>query len=340
MKIKTIKAFNFQHNKGNMSMKNDEVQTRLMKWFDEKDHEKKDIIVSNIESISEGWESEIYSFHILYNGNLHDDLILRVYPGDFASEKASKEFHGMKKLHSIGFPVPKVFALEHDVSFFGRPFVLMEKINGKLIQQVFNESSSEKQKELLTLFCSTFVWLHKINWKNFVEDPSLYKTDDPYSFISNELTRAYETAKYFDLLSIAQPVLEWLDDRKLSVPCEKLSIVHGDYHPNNIILTNDNTAYVIDWTNINIADYRTDLAWTLLLTSSYGNPEAYTMVLNEYESISGKKVKGIDYFIVFAIARRLFSIIVSIKLGPSKLGMRPGAEKMIKSNIKTYKNCL
>lgn len=318
-------------------MKNDEIKASLVKWFNEKDHKKKDIIISNIESISEGWESEIYSFHILCNKKFHDDLILRIYHGDFAFEKASKEFYGMKKLYSIGFPVPKLFALENDVSFFGKPFVLMEKINGKLIQQVFNESSYEKQRKLLTLFCTIFVSLHKINWKNFAEDPSFYKTDDPYLFIRNELTKAYETVRYFDLLSLAQPVLEWLKDRMSNVPCERLSIVHGDYHPNNIILTSDCTAYVIDWTNINIADFRTDLAWTLLLTSTYGNPEAYTMILNEYENISGRKVEHIDYFIVFAIARRLFSIIVSIKMGPSKLGMRPGAEKMMRNNVRHIK---
>lgn len=115
------------------------------------------------------------------------------------------------------------------------------------------------------MFCSIFVSLHKTDWENFVEDPSIYKADAPYSFIKNELSRSYETVRFLDQLSMAQPVLEWLKDRILSVPCERLSIIHGDYHPHNIILTNDGTAYVIDWTNINIADFRIDLAWTLLL---------------------------------------------------------------------------
>lgn len=315
-----------------------EVQARLLRWFSEKDPEKKNIIISNIDGISEGWESEIYSFHILYNGKYHDDIILRIYPGDYASEKASREFYGMKKLYSAGFPVPEVFVLEHDISFFGKPFILMKKIDGKLIGRVFNESSHEAQKKLLTLFCSIFVLLHKLDWESFVEDPSLFKTGDPYSFIRNELARAYSTVKHFGMLDIAQPILKWLEDRILSVPCERFSIVHGDYHPYNIILTDDGTAYVIDWTNINVADFRTDLAWTLLLTSTYGNPSAYSSILNEYENISGKKVEQMDYFTVFAIARRLFSIIVSIKMGPSKLGMRPGAENMIKSNIRHIRN--
>lgn len=45
-------------------MQNDEIQARLMKWFNEKDPKKEDIVISNIESISEGWKSEIYSFRI------------------------------------------------------------------------------------------------------------------------------------------------------------------------------------------------------------------------------------------------------------------------------------
>lgn len=98
-------------------MKTDEIKDRLVKWFNEKELEKKNIIISNIEGISEGWESEIYSFHISYNDKYHNDMILKIYPGEFASEKASREFYGMKKLYSIGFLVPEVFALEHDVFF-------------------------------------------------------------------------------------------------------------------------------------------------------------------------------------------------------------------------------
>jgi hypothetical protein len=72
-----------------------------------------------------------------------------------------------------------------------------------------------------------------------------------------------------------------------------------------------------------------DLAWTLLLMSTYGSPESRLLVLGEYERIAGHKVEQIEYFEVAACLRRLFSIVVSLSSGADKLGMRPGAEAMM-----------
>ena len=104
-----------------------------------------------------------------------------------------------------------------------------------------------------------------------------------------------------------------------------------DYHPYNILIREDGAAFVIDWTNLDVSDYRLDLAWTLLLMSTYGNPGACELVLGEYERAAGRRVDQIEYFEIAACLRRLFSIVVSLESGAAALGMRPGAEAMIKN---------
>ncbi|MEM2885705.1 MAG: hypothetical protein QXF24_06410 [Thermoproteota archaeon] len=94
-------------------------------------------------------------------------------------------------------------------------------------------------------------------------------------------------------------------------------------------MSEDGRTFVVDWTNFDVADCRLDLAWTLLLSSTYGNPEARGEILGAYERFSGKKVEDLGFFEAAPAARRFFAVFVSMKVGPERLGMRPdAAEKM------------
>ncbi len=314
-----------------------EIQQQLLTYYRRK-FPHTDTQISHFSRIAEGWETEIYSFVLTHKpekSRTHKDLILRVYPGEDALQKSEKEFHVMNQLYKMGFPVPELFTLEKDTSFLGNPFVIMEYIKGKSMWSVLAESSTQKTQELLTLFCALFRDLHTLSWEPFAADPSLYAEKDPYAWIDRWLTIA---EKYVDDCKKSEfnPVVDWLDERKFNVPCERLSITHGDYHPHNVLLQNDE-AFVIDWGGADISDFRMDLAWTLLLASSYGNPEYRDIILSEYERIAGFKIQQIEYFDVLACLKRLFTISVSLAEGAAKLGMRPGAEAAMKQNVEHIK---
>jgi len=318
-------------------MEND-IQRRLLDFY--KKRVDANITLPVFLKISDGWENEVYSFTVEYEEDgerKRDDLILRIYPGDGARQKAAREFNGMKKLHELGFPVPEVLILEMDDSPFGKPFVIMEKINGRSMGQVFDESPDEKRRDLITLFCRMFVDLHNLDWRPFAPDPSVYETGDPYGFIDQFLSKAQGYVDRFQRSDFV-PVLGWLKERRLDVPCDRLSVIHLDYHPYNILMQEDGKPFVIDWTNIDVADFRFDLAWTVLLTSGYGNPDARDIVLNEYQRIAGRRIQQMEYFDVMASLRRLFSISVSISDGADKLGMRPEAVAMMRRDVSHIKN--
>jgi aminoglycoside phosphotransferase (APT) family kinase protein len=317
-----------------------QIQSRLLSFYQKKFASQESIEVPALTKISDGWENEVYSFAIEYGEaetRTHEDLILRIYPGDYAPQKAAREFNGMKKLYELGFPVPEVLILELGDSPFGKPFVVMEKIKGRLMGDIIDESRDEKIWELITLFCKMFVDLHALDWKPFAPDPSIYEAGDPYTFVRRWLSEVQGYIDRFHRNEFAL-VLHWLEERSLSVPCERLSVIHLDYHPHNILLREDGKAFVIDWTNIDVADFRLDLAWTILLTSTYGHPEAREIILGEYQRIAGHRIKQIKYFEVAASLRRLFSISVSLSDGSDKLGMRPEAVTMMKKSIGHIEN--
>src|SRR5205823_3819424 len=116
--------------------------------------------------------------------------------------------------------------------------------------------------------------------------------------------------------------------------------IHWDYLPGNVLLRADGAAYVIDWTQIEVSDFRFDLAWTLLLLSSRGRPERRAVILNEYEHLAGilsggqvMSIEQIEVFEVVACLKRLASIFISLSKGATTLGMRPEAEVLMRRDV-------
>jgi aminoglycoside phosphotransferase (APT) family kinase protein len=324
-----------------------DIQSRLQTYCERAFPAKQGVRVSDVTSISAGWESDIYSFDVEHGSpeeRRREVLILRIYPGDDAHEKSAREFHGMSQLHTAGYPVPQVLILECENSPFGaaqdrpfgRPFVIMERIKGQMLWPLLFGSTGERQQELLTQFCDLFVQLHKLEWRLFVDDASQYDTGDPCTFVDRALTQFRHSLARFPQPGFL-PVLEWLEARRDQVPCLRLAPIHMDFHPGNVLLRDDGSAVVIDWTGLDVSDSRFDLAWTLLLVSTHEDEEWRDIVLREYERLAGISVEQIAYFDVAACARRLFSIVISLSEGPEKLGMRPGAVTMMKQQMGAIK---
>jgi aminoglycoside phosphotransferase (APT) family kinase protein len=291
-------------------------------------------VVLNLTNINAGWESDVYAFD-LEHGAAPDRrqiaLVLRVYPGSDAYLKSEKEFRGMQLLQRAAYPVPAVYLLERDASPIGHPFIIMEHIEGQQLWPVLFYNPEADQPRLLTLFCGLLVQLHTLDWRPFAQGPSDTVLADPQKLIKREVDRwrsffALHPAPGF------QPTLDWLSERQRRVRNACPGPVHWDFHPANVILCPDGSARVIDWTQIDISDTRLDLAWTLLLVGSIVSETWRGRVLAEYERLIGKPVEDLDFFEVAAGMKRLYSSYLSVAIGAEKLGMRPGAEKIMMEN--------
>lgn len=317
----------------------DDMQSRLQAYYARVFPTKQEVQVKELVNISAGWESELYSFVVEYGPateRLREELILRIYSGDDAHTKSAHEFHSMSRLHKAGYPVPQVQVLERETSPFGKPFVIMEKIKGQVLWPILFNSPEKKQQVLLTLFCELLVRLHTLDWRLYVDDAARYELGGSYVFVDQWLSMVHSALEEFPL-SDSLRILEWLEARRDQVPCLRPSPTHWDYHPNNVLLRDDGSAVVVDWTQFAISDARFDLAWTLLLVSSYEGTAWRNYILEEYERLAGAKVKQIEYFEVCACGKRLFSVMISLSEGAEKLGMRPEAVTMMKQQMGAVK---
>jgi aminoglycoside phosphotransferase (APT) family kinase protein len=296
--------------------------------------------VSNLASISVGWESDVYAFDLESGppeARLSEALILRIYPGAVAYAKSKREFDGMQQIFAAGYPVPRVLALERDASPFGKPFVIMERVEGKMMWEPLFRSPEPQQSERLALFCDLLVRLHRLDWRPFVADPAAIEQAGPYAFADEWLAQARKSLSQFHMPD-TDALLAWLETRRDRVPCARPAPVHLDFHPANLLLRADGSATVIDWTQIQVSDPRFDLAWTLMLVGAAEGWPWRDRILAEYERLAGAPTQELDWFEVAACGKRLFSVIVSFAAGPETLGMRPEAVELMRKQFGALRN--
>ena len=312
----------------------EDMQRQLQTYYAKAYPSQERLQIDQLTSISSGWESDVYAFaveHGLPDNRQSHNLVLRIYPGNDASEKSRKEFRGMSQLYKAGYPVPQVHLLEVENSPFGKPFIIMDKIEGETLGDVMSTASPERQRELISVFSGLLVQLHTLEWQPYVSDPSRYDTSgNPYLFIDQWLNLMRNYLKQLPVEGLAV-YLDWLEAHRNEMPCVMPTPVHLDYHASNVLLSDDGNPVVIDWTQIEISDPRFDLAWTLLLMGSHRDEERRQLILSEYERQLGAKVESLDYFDVAACLKRLGSVAISLVHGPEKLGMRPEAVEAMKA---------
>jgi aminoglycoside phosphotransferase (APT) family kinase protein len=311
------------------------MRDKIQEYLSHSSPEWQEVTISELNQISAGWESDIYSFdaeHGSAGERQREELILRIYPGEDAWAKSESEFRGMQSLYEAEYPVPRVLILEREDSPFGRPFIIMERIRGKTLWPLMFNTPIDKSKDLLTLFCKLFVKLHNLDWEHFDDDVAQNDVENPYRFVDHELSGGRDLLSQYQMAGF-EPVVEWLESRRDQVPCYRPSPVHLDFHPDNILLNDDRSAVVIDWTQFRVSDSRFDLAWTLLLIGAYEGIGWREAILQKYDRLAGAKTEQLEYFDVFACAKRLASVAISLLEGPEKMGMRPEAVALMKQQM-------
>lgn len=271
-----------------------------------------------------GWESEIYAFTLAYGpkSDRHSEgRVLRLLTGgDY--EAAKSEHRTLSLLHKAEYPVPQPYHLGSPRDGFRRPFIIMERIEGGDFSTRFNENP---QGEPLRQFIALFRRLHSLDWRPYVPDAEgVSPPEQPYYHFDQKMA---EYAQALDRagMDVFDPVMDWLHENRGRTACNRASVVHMDFHHNNILEDSDGKCYVTDWTAGDISDYRFDLGWTLTLALAYRGPEAHTAILAEYEGQMGDQVESMDVFEVAGLIRRIGTVMISVAAGADSLGMRPEA---------------
>jgi aminoglycoside phosphotransferase (APT) family kinase protein len=156
--------------------KNVEINNALFAYFQVGHDPEKTVEITDVGKIESGRQHEMFSFTLVerVHGRVQTrPSILRLYDGNQAGENAEYEYTVMKRIGKSGVPVPDVYIFEPDAGYLGRPFIIMEKINGVTLGdlvkgRVKDDPSwviSDEGLKWVDNFASILALVHRINWK-------------------------------------------------------------------------------------------------------------------------------------------------------------------------------
>lgn len=288
------------------------------------------LMVSELRDITRGWEAELYTYVVEYEEagrRAREERVIRLFLGNYAARKAEDEYKVITRLFGAGFPAPELFHLETDASYLGGSFIVMEYVRGRTLSEALHSVPEEEAQSLMAEFTRIWVDLHRLDGTSLF--PGEFLQGDTRDYLEESFARAKERIEETNI-GWLRPVIGWLEEHAAGVTPVKLSILHRDYHTENVLQREDGSLVVLDWTAAMAGDYRSDLAWTMLLMSTYDDPALRDIILESYEEASGAKVKDIEYFEVLAVGRRLIDVSSSFAMGAEQAGLRAGALELMK----------
>ncbi len=260
--------------------------------------------MSEFKQIFGGADTSIYGFD-LFSDSESLPLILRIYRPTF-SNSALKEFSVLQKLHAGGIGVPKPYLCIEKSDTTGRAYIIMERIEGPLLSNELAASQSTPRfGQLIESFVRNLVAIHSLDWtKTFTFLDRYDIRENPHLFFTYELGHPKKIIADHQVDALS-PVIEWMEVN--TVELEEPCLLHADYHVMNNLVRNENEMVTIDWANAKLGDFRYDLGFAVLALNSMGLDLGDKLVLL-YESISGKKVMNLEYFMVLSSLWNLLRI--------------------------------
>jgi aminoglycoside phosphotransferase (APT) family kinase protein len=293
-----------------------------------------DAVVANFNFLVSGFESDIYTFDLRRSDSSPKSFILRLFTGEGATEKLIREARGLSFLQTANYPVPALLLQETEPGIMGKPFEIIEKLEGQALWPVLATAESYQQGQLLSRFASLLAQLHRLGWRPCTENPEAYEKN-PARLLDEIIAHYRSLYIKYDLKGFLQ-ILDWLDRHKYEILVHP-AIVHQDFHANNVFLCSNDDFIVIDWTQFAVSDYRIDLCWTLMIMGDLGNPDWKEKILEAYVVGFNTAIQNLDYFNVIVIMKLLASTVISFKFGPETLGLRTEAVELTKEQISIYK---
>lgn len=188
----------------------------------------------------------------------YDDLAVKVFNEDYSKANILNEALNQARVEETGLNIPALV----EVSKLGSKWAIATKyIQGKTLAQLMDENP-DKLSEYMELFVTLQLQIHEKSSPLL----TLHK-DKMHRKISESGLDA--TARYD------------LHTRLGSMPKHR-KVLHGDYNPSNIIITDDGTPFIIDWAHATQGNASADAARTYLLFKLEGKHDIAEMYMDAF----------------------------------------------------------
>ncbi|WP_158250710.1 phosphotransferase family protein [Novosphingobium sp. HII-3] len=267
-------------------------------------------------------------------GRIDKALVLRFLPGEglFHRYDVREQFMLQRALEDTSVPVPSQLWLDAEAAYLARPGYVMEQCEGEssamawMTDGIIADASSAERREMSLNYVRSLAAIHSVDWRaaglhwlenraagskpiereaNWYWDSLIWSGDEAY--------RAGFGA-----------VRDWLIANE---PTDiDIVLCHGDANFGNYLYKGTQVSAVLDWEMAFLGAPEADLAFLKvgdsILLSGVAFPHGvltYEEMRAEYERISGRTLKHIDYFELFAIYRLGIINVLAMKHFPVEM---------------------
>ena len=191
------------------------------------------------------------------------DRCIKVFNAEYSKADVLNEALNQARIEQLGLNIPKVLEV---TMIDGKWAIVSEYIKGKTIAQLIAEDD-EKKAEYIELLVDVQMSIHEKTC------PHLNKLKDKMSrkIAATELDA---TTRYD------------LHTRLEGMPKHN-KVCHGDFNPTNVVITEDGTPYVLDWSHATQGNASADVARTYLLFWLNGDIAGAELYLDKFCEKSG-----------------------------------------------------
>lgn len=169
------------------------------------------------------------------------NLCLKVFDKAYSKADVLNEALNQARVEETGLHIPKI----HEVTVIdGKWTIIMDYIKGKTLAEIM-QKNPEKKDEYLDLF---------VNLQLEVQS----KTSPLLTKLKDKMNRKISQTN-FDATTRYE-----LHTRLDGMPKHN-KLCHGDFNPSNIIIAEDGTPYILDWSHVTQGNASADVARTYLL---------------------------------------------------------------------------
>lgn len=180
-----------------------------------------------------------------------------------SAHAVDREFRVMSALYPTGFPVARQYALCTDDGVLGAMFYVMEMVEGRVLWNgALPELGKNERRALYENKIATLAKLHNTDHEKI----GLGDYGKPGNYFARQIDRWSKQYKLSETETIDEMnrLIEWLP--QTIPPGERVSIVHGDYRLDNLILhaSEPRVIAVLDWELSTLGDPLGDFTYYLM----------------------------------------------------------------------------
>jgi len=241
-----------------------ELSSRFQEFLRARSDDPESVHVTDVQALSGGWSRVMYVVTVEDQG-AQSKYVYRSDPDAVDIQiptSRSDEWDVLTALDGLDeVSIPKPLWFDREGTDFGRPAIVMAHVECESLLAIARRSEPDAFPFMAERIAELLGSLHCVIPEQLPPQLGRYPDWDTYISSRAALWREAEPPGLAPD-PFLRLVASWLDaNRPEPVP---LGLVHGDFHPANVIVTNDDEYMAVDWELAHVGDPREDLGWMAL----------------------------------------------------------------------------